>query len=566
MAGPGKIHRLFWAIVPIVCGFAAGVRADEALHEAVDRLVEAKLAGKFAAPATDAEVFRRLKLDLHGYVPTADEARAYLDDVSPYKYERAVDRLLAAPEFARRMQVVFDLMLMERRADKNVPAKDWRAWLREQFLANRPYNAIVADMLSTDGSDPKLRPAAKFVLDRDADPNVLTRDVGRLFLGRDMTCAQCHDHPLVEDYKQAHYYGLLAYFGRTYAVADGSGTTTLAEKADGDVTFSSVFKKKITHKTAPRLLDAAEVADPAITKGQEYIVPPADKVRAVPRYSRRAQLAPQLTGGRSPDFARNIVNRLWAVMMGRGLVHPLDMANADNPPSHPELLELLARRFSATGYDVRAFLRELALTRTYRRSSEPPPGLSAEDLAPERYAVAPLKPMTAEQVGWSLMQVCGFAGNTRAEIEARLLGADPKLRAIVALDPKRKALGEQLVEQAVYERLESVLPTFTAWFGGVAGQAQERVEPTVHQALFLANNEMIQGWVDMTADRAGRASANDPGRAVEELYLSVLSRRPTTEERAEGVSLLASMGENRSKGLIELAWALMTSSEFRYNH
>src|SRR5262245_57114765 len=130
----GRAWRTVFAIVAV----ASVARADEPLRDQVDRLIEAKLNGKFAAPATDAEIFRRLKLDLHGYVPSADEARAYLDDPSPYKYEKALDRILAAPEFARRMQVVFDLMLMERRPDSAIPAKDWRAWLRSAFLEERP--------------------------------------------------------------------------------------------------------------------------------------------------------------------------------------------------------------------------------------------------------------------------------------------------------------------------------------------------------------------------------------------------------------------------------------------
>ena len=113
----------------------------------------------------------------------------------------------------------------------------------------------MTEILSADGTDPETRGAAKFYLDRLADPNLLTRDVGRMFLGRDLQCAQCHDHPLIDDYKQAHYYGIFAFLNRTSLFEDERKASVLAEKAEGDVTFTSVFKKKVTHKTGPRILD-----------------------------------------------------------------------------------------------------------------------------------------------------------------------------------------------------------------------------------------------------------------------------------------------------------------------
>ncbi len=312
--------------LPLLCA------ADSPLHERIDRAIEASHDGRLAAPATDGEFLRRACLDLTGMIPTADEARAFLDDPSPYKREKLIDRLLDGPEFPRRMQVVFDVMLMERRPDLHVPAAAWEGFLLDAFAENRPLDRVIRDILSADGSDPAHRGPAKFVLDRGADPNLLTRDVGRLFLGRDMQCAQCHDHVLYNDYKQAHYYGLFAFFSRSYLVQDGKGVATVAEKADGDVTFKSVFKKKVTNTTGPRILDAEPVAEPAVAKGQEYWVAPADKVRAVPRYSRRAQLVKALVPDKAPEFSRNLANRLWAVVMGRGLVHPLDLHTADNPP------------------------------------------------------------------------------------------------------------------------------------------------------------------------------------------------------------------------------------------
>src|SRR5262249_44214624 len=145
---------------------------------------------------------------LAGTIPPAEEARAFLDDPSPAKRERLIDRLLAGPEFARHMQRTFDVFLMERRPDKHVPKAAWQEYLHASFAANKPLDQLVSELLSSDGSDSATRPAAKFYLDREADPHLLTRDVGRLFLGMNLECAQCHDHPLYPSYKQADYYGL----------------------------------------------------------------------------------------------------------------------------------------------------------------------------------------------------------------------------------------------------------------------------------------------------------------------------------------------------------------------
>ena len=310
LPAPRLIAGTFIMLVSVFAGLAAG----ESLHRKIDRTIDAKLEGDAAPPATDAEFLRRISLDLAGRIPTSAEARAFLDDPSAHKRQTLIDRLLGSPEYARRMQEVFDAILMERRDDTYVPAAEWQDFLRRAFAANLPYDQLVTQILSSDGTDPTTRGAAKFYLDRLADPNLLTRDVGRMFLGRDLQCAQRHDHPLIDDYKQAHYYGIFAFLNRTTLFEDDQKVSVLAEQAEGDVTFSSVFKKKVTHKTGPRILDGPLVPEPSVPKGAEYLVAPEKqkKVRTVPRHSRRAELAGRLTSEAVPEFSRNIVNRLWA--------------------------------------------------------------------------------------------------------------------------------------------------------------------------------------------------------------------------------------------------------------
>jgi len=354
----------------------------------MDRMIEARLARELpgqqpAEPAIDAEFLRRAWLDLVGMIPIPIETRAFLDDPSPYKRQALVNRLLKSPAYARRMQQVLGVMLMERRPEVYVPPAPWRDFLHQALTENRPYDVLVRQILAADGTDLATRPAARFFLDREADPNIITRDVGRLFLGRDMTCCQRHDHLLIDDYKQLHYYGLYTYLGRTVLIGgketDGTirpgSVAMLGEKAEGEVTFSSVFKRKIVHKTALRVLEGRPTTESALAKGQDYLIPPdkEGKVRPAPVFSRRALLGPSLTSTESTDFARSITNRLWAFVMGRGIVYPLDLHHGDNPPSNPELLDLLSTQLRAMKYDLKAFLRELVLTRAYQRSSEPPP-------------------------------------------------------------------------------------------------------------------------------------------------------------------------------------------------
>ncbi|MBT6155535.1 MAG: DUF1549 domain-containing protein [Planctomycetaceae bacterium] len=348
------------------------------LHVRIDRATAAAHIGPVAPVAGDAEFLRRIYLDLTGMIPSSAEARAFLADQSPDKRTKLVDRLLGSPAYVRHIAAAFDLMLMERRGDKHVKSPEWKQYLQTSFAANKPYNQLAAEILGADGADPKLRAPAKFFLDRDVEPNLATREVGRMFFGVDLECAQCHDHPNIDDYLQADYYGLYAFVSRTYVFQpDKKKPAVLAEKAEGDVKFKSVFTG-FEGITRPRLLGASEIDEPSFKKGEDYQVkadPKKKNIRPIPKYSRRAQLAKRATDGRSPAFNRNIANRLWAHMMGRGLVHPADLHSAGNPPSNPQLMQALADEFVAMKFDVKAFIRELALSQTYQRSFEMPANL-----------------------------------------------------------------------------------------------------------------------------------------------------------------------------------------------
>ena len=341
----------------------------EPLRELINREL-APPSGAAWPIANDSEFLRRVSLDLNGMPPSAVEARTFLTDSDPAKREKLIDRLFSSPLFARHMATTLDVMLMERRTNTNVSQDEWQAWLLKSVQDNKPWNVLVREILTADGEDPATRAAARFCLDRGAEPNAIARDVGRIFFGRDMQCAQCHDSPLVTDFLQHDYHGLLAFVSTSAAVKKKVGdkeTTILAERSGNDLTFESVFIKGTTHRTGARILGEPLLAEPFFLPGDEYSVAPADGVRSVPKFSRRAMLAEQATSGANRAFNENIANRFWAMMLGRGIVHPLDMIHPDNPAASPVLLRQLGERFAAMHFDMKLFLREIVLSDVYQR-------------------------------------------------------------------------------------------------------------------------------------------------------------------------------------------------------
>ena len=284
----------------LTCSALAADGPATALHERVDRIIDAGRVGPAVPLAGDAEFLRRVSLDLTGMPPSSEELKAFLADTSNQKRAAAVDGLLRSPLFSRHLATSLDIMLMERRANQNVSADEWQAYLLKACRENRPLNQVLKEILSADGADPKLRPAARFYLDRGSEPNLITRDVARIFFGRDLQCAQCHNHPLIDDYQQSDYHGLLAFFTPAYVLTRkeaGKDKMFYAEMAGDDLTFDSVFVKNDKHLTGPRIVGEPALVEPVFPPGEEYQVKPADNVLPVPKFSRRSQLASLATGG-----------------------------------------------------------------------------------------------------------------------------------------------------------------------------------------------------------------------------------------------------------------------------
>jgi hypothetical protein len=563
---------------------AAGMPGNALQHQ-VDTLIESALPdfAKHASPlCSDAEFLRRVTLDLTATIPSSAATRRFLADTtaSAIKRARLIDRLLASPAYARRMQYLLDWILMERRTSENVRSAAWQAYLRQAAVENRPWDQLAHEILvEGGGGDSNTRPRARFYLDREFDLTVVTRDVGRIFLGKDLECAQCHNHPVVDAYLQRHYYGLKAFLDRSYVFTDPkSKKKSLGEKAEGDVTFTSAFDDT-KGKTSPRILDLAEIIDPD-GSNKQYVTKPGKSAGGVPRYSRRRQLGIAVTAEQNRAFRLNIANRLWAAMMGRGLVEPLDLAHAANPPSHPELLGLLGDQLHDHGYDMKWFLGQLARTRTYQRSSLTRD--ASAQIALKHFGVGLLKPLSPEQYAWAAMEATGLLASTRTAARKKL-EADAAKAAKPATKPATKpdtqpatkpggsnnvasTISAAALETAVDEVVAVHIKAFVTQFAAEGGQ-KTSFSATAPQALFLVNGTLIRDWLKpTTSNLTGRLSKLDDQPAIaEELYIGILNRPPTPAEQAEVIGYLAATAD-RSAAITELTWALLLSAEFRFNH
>ncbi|MCC6509471.1 MAG: DUF1553 domain-containing protein, partial [Pirellulaceae bacterium] len=277
--------------------------------------------------------------------------------------------------------------------------------------------------------------------------------------------------------------------------------------------------------------------------GEEYLVPPDKKLRTpgVLKFSPLKVLAEALPSDQNQAFSRNIANRLWWMMMGRGLVEPLDLHHSANPPSHPQLLDLLATEFTKQHFDIKWLLRELALTETYQRSGLLPQG--ADEQTPlTTYCSALERPLSARQIMLALQTASGEPSTEDKATEDK------------AKDGKKAAEELQL--------------RFEKAFANPPKEPEVAVTPTVKGALFLSNDQMVtQLFQRKDGNLVDRLAKLEPNQAIiDEAYLSVLSRLPTDDERSELEKFMGEFAGPRERAIGHIAWALASSTEFIVNH
>ena len=415
---PRMASFVLLCLAVIAPSFTPLALGQDSLHARIDALIEAKADGPLVPQSGDAEFLRRLYLDFAGRIPSVDEARPFLADADAAKREKLVNKLLAGEEYPRRMGQVFHVMLMERLGDH----KEWQKYLQDSFAANKPWDVMAKEMLSPSAEDQATRGAALFFSKRlenygqnPVDVPGMVRDVGRLFMGIDVQCCQCHDHLFVDDYKQEYYQGLFAFVGQAQ-LRQGESFPAISEKPlTKKVEFMSVFVKA-PKAVGPYLPGLKEVEIPVFASGDEWEVKPDPKTKnpGKLKFSTLKILSEQLPSPDNQLFKKNIANRLWWLMMGRGLVHPLDMQHAGNAPSHQELLDLLANELAAHKFDMKWLLREIALSKTYQRGSQ-----AADDAAAEAprasYRVALEKPLSSEQLLASMITATGESARAKPD-------------------------------------------------------------------------------------------------------------------------------------------------------
>ncbi len=524
------------ALLPVLAGWAA-----ESLSQRIDKLIAAK-AGRqpLAEPASDSEFLRRVYFDFTGQIPTAEGARKFLANPSADKRAKLIDQLFADARWAETMADRFHVLLMERRGEE----EEWRKWLVASFKANKPWDAMAREMLAPEGTDAAKAGAWFFITKRlekygqnPTDHPGLTRDVGRMFMGVDLQCAQCHRHLTVKDYKQLDFQGLYAAYSNL-RLQNPNDTIKVKWAMESllkkEMEFGSVFSE--TKKTTgPRVPFGVPITIPEFKKGEEWAVKP-DKKKGVSgrlKFSPLREIATRMATPENPYFARNIANRAWFLMMGRGLIEPLDLTHTKNPPSHPELLDLLAKELVAHKFDLKWLFRELARTQTYQRSSVLPKGGAPEHL----FASAKERPIAAE----------------------------PLLRSVLLATGERDRVTKLDEEDA--HSLKSFGDLFQGAFANAPREPELAVTPTLKAALFLRNNEallwLVQRREGNLVDRL--IKLKEPAKIANEAFLTLLARNPSDAERAMVKSFLQKQ-PTLQNAVGDLVWALLSSTEFFVNH
>ena len=505
-----------------VLSFSMPALADTPAASKMAQQIDSRLAQAWqsagltpAAPASDAEFLRRVRLDLTGIIPSVIEVREFLKDDDPDKRRRSVDRLLdtrRTPRHATHLATLWKNVMLPEQANVRRFGGDagFQNWLRGQFLRNVPYDQTVSEVLLATGAANQNSPAL-FYTALELKPEDIAASTSRIFLGTQIQCAQCHDHPF-DHWKQADFWSYAAFFARVKRVR--TSPQSVEEVAEGDV------KKP----------GSDEVVPPGFLNGE---LSPDDDSR-----TRRERLAGWITSRDNPYLPRATVNRVWALLFGRGLVNPIDDFGDHNPPTHPELLDDLAKYFIETDFDLQQLFRTLTYTQAYQLSSE---FTSVSEDDAELFARMSIKTLSAEQ-----LYDCLLEGMRRAN----------------ATNPTTARLGSG--------RNDPVKTAFLAKFRAPT-QGSTEYQAGIPQSLSLMNGDLIRRATDRNQSdllRALDAPFFTDERRVEVLFLSTLSRKPTPTEADKFVSYVKSGGvtDDRRAALSDVLWALLNSAEFILNH
>lgn len=480
-------------------------------------------------PVNDLQFARRLYLDLLGRIPTVEELNRFLNRGESSKRELLVDELLDSAEHANHLAEILNALFLGRQeasAIKNADKAGWFEYLRTSIREDRPWNDVAREILLARPNHAQQAGAVWYLYSRKNNHQEIAEAVSRDFFGVRIDCAQCHDHPLANEILQRHYWGLAAFFNRS-SNADSPKGPRIAESAIGG--FSEFAN--IRGSSAPNALvfigteTIPEDRPAAATKEEDrddLYFPGQDGEPRIPKFSRREQFVEHVLKDH-PLIAQAMVNRLWGLLLGRGLIHPVDAMDSFHPASHPELLDWLSRDFERSGYKIRRLLKQIALSDVYQLGYSKS---SAED--PAWFASSIAKPLTAEML----------------------------LRSIqTALATKDPARFNSLENRVAFGKLFPDVLT-------------EESLSNVSQGLMLTNSELIDQLIatESSSLLEDLTKLEQPQEITNRLFLSIVQRSPDEEEEAKFLQLLSNPARSKTKIIEDLAWALITSAEFRFNH
>ncbi len=519
--------------------------ADPPANNRVDDLVHAQLKLLGFAPTdtcTDAEFLRRVYLDIVGLLPEVAETRAFLADTTPApeKRLRLIDRLLDRPEYAAYWgQRQADLLRVTRESLTTEGARRYNEWIVESVRANQPFDRFARELLTADG-DTYRNPAANYYR-AAADTASVTESTVQLFMGVRIGCAKCHNHPF-DRWTQDNYYGISAVFDRVRR--DLVPVPAPVEAKPDDAAPKPARKRKGRDKPeGPMTISVAAEGTTLQPRTQRVMKPWLPMVGDAPEgpdVDARAAFADWLSGPDNPFLARVAVNRIWAHVMGRGIVEPVDDFHSTNPPSNAALLDFLADDFARHGFDRKRTLRLILSSRAYQRA----------------IARGPVDPKDARHF---------------ASAPVRLIAAEPLFDAIGRVTEVAERFGGVPVGTFATQMPTPPRSEFLEAFGQprreTACQCERGSEPTLAQALQLLNGPAVQRRLADDRNRLRRlirAGADDPA-IVEECYLAALCRPPTAAE-SRTASGYVSAHPDRVKALEDVLWAVINSKEFLFQH
>jgi len=513
----------------------------------IDNLVETKLKDLGlapAGPAEEAEFLRRVTLDLTGTIPTMERVQQYLTDRSTDKRTKLVDELLASEKFADHSAAVWAGSLVGYGEDGRGGAARLAVQrsMKELFAKNVPFDEFARKVITAAGNLPDPRGMAQGQMPGEDEevpagvnglvaffvqtqrqsqremPQALAGKFSRLFLGTQIQCAQCHDHPF-DKWTQEDFYGMAAFFTEVNVRRDG--------KDEKDYSFVVTDReggprRRMRGLVIPDSKNKAPVKPSFLENGGK---PQGEE-------DLRAAFARLLTAKENVQFAKSTVNRVWGRMMGRGIVHPVDNFDSKNTASHPELLDALAKEFIKTGFDLKWLIREVALSDTYQRTSKS----KKRDSEQEKYlAIAAVRALTPEQIMNSLLTAATVAGDKRETFRPR--------------------------------ELIGVFRDFRYAFGDDEGAEMVEFQGTIPAALVMMNSPAVQKATMAAARGSGGRLAQivstykNPNDQVKAMFAATLSRAPTTAELTRYVPVAA----RGATGAEDVFWTLLNSSEFLFN-